>query len=77
MQGQTITKDSKLVIHWAHKVIDGMAYVMLGRSECLKDLYIAGKFDPSKIQCNNLAKQECDLLQQREDEMTTSHLYRA
>ena len=72
MQGQTVAKGSKLVIHWSNDLIDAMAYVMLGRSECLNDVFIAGKFNTSKITCNVLAKQESDLLKDRGDERKSS-----
>ena len=58
MQGQTVRKGTKLVIHWVNNLQEGMAYVMLGRCEQLSDLYIMGKFDPTKIRCNYKALME-------------------
>ena len=75
MQGQTIKENSKLVIHWDTNMIDGMAYVMLGRSECLKDLFIAGKFDPSKIISSLEAKQESELLKKRAEDRKNRNLF--
>ena len=55
-----------MVIHW-HKMLQaGMAYVMLGRSECLQDVYIDKKdYDVSKIRCSPLAKNESDRLEEK------------
>ena len=58
MQGTTITKGSKLIVHWQKGFKDGMAYVMLGRSESLEDIYIAGDFDPTLIKCDKEALKE-------------------
>ena len=44
----------------------GMAYVMLGRAECLQDVYIDKKdYDVSKIRCCQLAKNESDRLEEK------------
>jgi hypothetical protein len=56
MQGQTVKSGSKLVIHWNARFTNGMAYVMLGRSERLEDIFIAGNFDQRKIKCSPAAK---------------------
>ena len=39
-----------------------MAYVMLGRSERLEDIYISGSFDASQIRCNRAALKETERL---------------
>ncbi len=43
MQGQTVKSGSKVVIHFGSKCPPGLAYVMLGRSERIEDIYITGK----------------------------------
>ena len=52
-QGTKVPANSKVVIHWSDqfksKKNAGMAYVALGRSEELKDIYIKGKVDPAGI----------------------------
>ena len=48
MQGQTVKAGTKVIIHWVKAMKRGMAYVMLGRSQRLEDIYIAGKLDPFK-----------------------------
>ena len=58
MQGSTIQKGSKLIVHWQKGFKAGMAYVMLGRCESLDDMYIAGDFDPSLIKCDKAALKE-------------------
>ena len=50
-QGQTIKSGSKVVVNWSNKLPPGLAYVMLSRAERLEDVYIAGRFDASKIKC--------------------------
>ena len=65
MQGVTVTKGSKLVIHWQKAFKPGMAYVMLGRCESIKDIYISGEFDPANIKCDKAALAEA----QRIDEV--------
>jgi hypothetical protein len=62
MQGQTVKAGSKLVIHWHTRLQHGMAYVMLGRSERLEDIHIAGHFDASKIRCKVAAKAASEVL---------------
>ena len=64
MQGTTITKGSKLIVHWQKGFKDGMAYVMLGRSESLEDIYIAGDFDPSLIKCDKEALKEAKRIEE-------------
>ena len=58
MQGQTVKKDSKLIVHWNKHFQHGMAYVMLGRCESINDLYISGNFDPALIKCSPDALEE-------------------
>ena len=65
MQGVTVTTGSKLVIHWQKAFKPGMAYVMLGRCESIKDIYISGEFDPANIKCDKAALAEA----QRIDEV--------
>ena len=40
----------------------GMAYVILGRSEDINDIYIAGEFDPEKIKCEPASLIEAERL---------------
>ena len=52
---------TKLIIHWSKSFQPGMAYVMLGRSQLLEDIYILeskDKFDPSSIKANSEALEE-------------------
>jgi hypothetical protein len=56
MQGQTVKAGSKVVIHWNARFTNGMAYVMLGRTEQLEDIFIAGNYDEKKIKCSPAAK---------------------
>ena len=42
MQGQTVKSGSKVVIHWSSRCPPGLAYVMLGRSENIEDIFITG-----------------------------------
>ena len=65
MQGQTIKRGSKVVIHWPSRLTNGIAYVMLGRSERLEDVIITGNFTPSKITCSSIAKKESQRLLDR------------
>ena len=58
MQGQTVKKGTNLVIHWHKRLPAGMAYVMMGRVEDVKNLYITGAFDEKKIRCDKKALQE-------------------
>lgn len=55
MQGVTVKKGSKLVIHWHNRFIEGMAYVMLGRCERLQDIHIRGDFTIDNIKVNSEA----------------------
>ena len=59
--------NSKVVVHWSEafksKKNAGMAYVSLGRSEELKDIYIKGKVDPSGIHASPEALEETKRLQ--------------
>jgi hypothetical protein len=65
MQGQTVKAGSKVVIHWNARFTNGMAYVMLGRSERLEDIFIAGNYDEKKIKCSPAAKLASEDLFQR------------
>ena len=58
LQGQTVKKGTNLVIHWHKNLQPAMAYVMMGRVEDLKNLYIAGKFNEKKIRPNKQALNE-------------------
>ena len=62
IQGSTIPSNSKVVIHWSGKFKSrknaGMAYVALGRSEELKDIYIKGTVDPKGIHASPEALEE-------------------
>ena len=62
IQGSTIPSNSKVVIHWSGKFKSrknaGMAYVALGRSEELKDIYIKGEVDPKGIHASPEALEE-------------------
>ena len=64
MQGQTIKAGSKLVVHWNKRFLPGMAYVMLGRCERIEDLFIAGDFDSTLIQCSPAALKEAKRITQ-------------
>lgn len=59
--------NSKVVIHWSKefkkKTNAGMAYVCLGRTEQLKDIYIRGKVDPAGIHASPEALEESKRLQ--------------
>jgi hypothetical protein len=65
MQGQTVKAGSKVVIHWHKKFTCGMAYVMLGRSERLQDIFIDGDFKEEKIKCNPKAMEASVALLER------------
>jgi hypothetical protein len=65
VQGQTFKAGTTVVIHWHKRLTEGMAYVMLGRCECLADLYISGIFEPNKIRCDKNAKEMSDMLEVR------------
>ena len=59
----TCKRGSKLVVHWNKEFKEGMAYVMLGRTQDLNDIYIyeddkEGKFDPKNILVNESALEE-------------------
>ena len=68
MQGQTVKPKSKVIIHWAKNLQQGMAYVMLGRSSRRQDIFISGKLDTSQIRCNPDALEESNRLQEVFDE---------
>ena len=76
MQGQTVKAESKLVIHWTNEMKKGMAYVMLGRSSRLQDIYIRGELDLTQIFCDEDALEESQKLEkifdQKEVEMMES-----
>ena len=64
MQGQTVKAGSKVILHW-HKRMKhehGMAYVMLGRTEKLEDIYISGEIDFNGISCYHVALKESNRL---------------
>jgi hypothetical protein len=65
MQGQTVKSGSKVVIHWNKSFQKGMAYVCLGRSERLEDIFIVGQFNAANIKCEPLAKLASDDLSRR------------
>ena len=64
IQGQTIKAGCKVAIHWTKKMSrePGMAYVCLGRSECLEDLYIVGDLDLEEVRCSSVALEESQKL---------------
>ena len=64
MQGQTVNAGTKVIIHWVKAMKRGMAYVMLGRSQRLEDIYIAGELDPSQIKCDPEALEESERLEE-------------
>ena len=64
MQGVTVKSGSKLIVHWNKRLIDGMAYVMLGRCERLEDIYICGDLNTGKIRVNTAALEESERLEQ-------------
>ena len=70
VQGQTFTTGSKVVIHWNNRLMPGMAYVMLGRNESLRDLYIAGKFKAKQIKCHPAALRESQELDRRASQIS-------
>ena len=67
IQGSTVPSNSKVVIHWSEAFkssqYPGMAYVALGRTEKLKDIYIKGKVDPEDIHASTEALEETKRLQ--------------
>ena len=71
-QGSTVPENSKVVIHWSNdfkrKNNAGMAYVALGRTEQLKDIFIRGQVDPEGIHASAVALEETDRLQRIFDE---------
>ena len=66
-QGSTIPSNAKVVVHWSNQFKKrqnaGMAYVSLGRSERLKDIYIKGKVDPQGILASCEALEETERLE--------------
>ena len=72
IQGSTVKAGSKVEIHWSSefkfKNNAGMAYVCLGRSEKLDDIYITGEFDVEGIHCSPDALDETKRLQKVFDE---------
>jgi hypothetical protein len=70
MQGQTIKRGSQLVVNWSNILPCALAYVMCSRCEAMEDLVIAGKFDPDKIRCHEIAIKEANRL----DEISLSNL---
>ena len=67
LQGSTIPSNSKVVVHWSKafesKKNAGMAYVSLGRTEELKDIFIKGKVDVKGIHASTDALEETRRLQ--------------
>jgi hypothetical protein len=57
MQGQTVKAGTKVVLHWSSRFPNGMFYVMLGRSQRLEDILIAGHYDEKQIKCDSDAKE--------------------
>ena len=72
IQGTTVRSGSKVNIHWSkdfkNKKNAGMAYVCLGRSEKLKDIYISGELDIEGIHSSPDALAETQRLQNIFDE---------
>ena len=66
MQGQTVIAGCKVVIHWHRdmKQQKGMAYVMLGRTQRIDDIYISGHFDFKGLGCCSSALKESQRLSQ-------------
>lgn len=66
-QGSTVPANSKVVVHWckefSYKTNAGMAYVSLGRSEQIKDIYINGKVQAEGIHADPAALEETYRLQ--------------
>ena len=58
LQGATICKESKLVVHGHPKMPSGLAYVMLSRCANLESIYLDKAFDLNKIKCNKEALEE-------------------
>ena len=59
MQGQTCKSGCKLIIHCPKRKMEkGMAYVMLGRNENLKDIYISGDLTKDAINVSQRALDE-------------------
>ena len=75
MQGVTVKKGSKLIVHWHKKLKEGMAYVMLGRCERLEDIFISKKdFDIAKIRAKPEAlEQSQKILEMYENRMEKRH----
>ena len=71
-QGQTIQEGAKTVIHWSKRFKDfnnaGMAFVCLGRSKRLQDIYIQGDVDPAGIHASPEALAENERLDKIFDE---------
>ena len=79
----TLRAGTKLIIHWSASFQPGMAYVMLGRSQRLEDIYILqskNKFDPTSIKANPEALEESRRLhlefeaaKREEEKLFTNH----
>ena len=65
VQGQTFPKGDKVVLHWAKTFPKGMAYVMLGRCEDFRDLFITGPYCPGAIVASQTALQMNENLEER------------
>ena len=63
MQGQTVKRGSKVVVNWSRRLPPALGYMMLSRSESIKDLFIAGDFDETKLKCDSKALEEVERLE--------------
>ena len=66
LQGGTIKKGSDLVAHGHKRLPKCMGYVMLGRCECLYNVFIDDAFDMAKIKCDEAALKENEELNKRD-----------
>ena len=74
LQGSTVKSGSQLVVHWHKNMPAGMAYVMLGRTELLSDMYIAGDFNVDQIKCDQSALAESNRLLELFDDAEKKHM---
>ena len=65
VQGVTIPKGINVVCHADKKLQNGMAYVMLSRSECMDNVFLTEDFDLSMIRCVKEALIENQKLEKR------------
>ena len=61
----TIPKGVNVVCHADNKLQNGMAYVMLSRSECMDNVFLTEDFDLSMIRCVKEALIENKKLEKR------------